>query len=66
MLCYCSSNPRLGVAVDVLEVVDWSKRWSRLRAIAFMNCNNLSDRDAVAKAINGKRNWEKVIHIDFA
>ncbi|KAF8609795.1 hypothetical protein BDV93DRAFT_518550 [Ceratobasidium sp. AG-I] len=54
------------LAVDTLEVVDWPRRWSRLRAIAFMNCNNLSDRDAVTKTINSKRNWEKVIHIDFA
>ncbi|KAG8714531.1 hypothetical protein FRC08_011819 [Ceratobasidium sp. 394] len=59
-----SCNPWL--VPNALTSVDWSKKWPRLRAIAFINCPNLLDQDPTVNTINSKRSWEKSIHIDFA
>ncbi|QRV90736.1 hypothetical protein RhiJN_18754 [Ceratobasidium sp. AG-Ba] len=55
-----------GPVHEALTSVDWSKKWPRLRAIAFINCPNLSEEDLVIHTINSRRNWEKSIQIDFA
>ncbi|KAH7344515.1 hypothetical protein B0J17DRAFT_4256 [Rhizoctonia solani] len=59
-----SCNPWL--VADAINSVDWSTRWLRLRFAAFINCRNLKDLENVANAINGKRSWERAIHIDWA
>ncbi|KAG8745372.1 hypothetical protein FRC10_008231 [Ceratobasidium sp. 414] len=59
-----SCNPWL--VPNALTSVDWSKKWPRLRAVAFINCPNLADREATTNIINSKRSWEKSIRIDFA
>ncbi|CAE6470199.1 unnamed protein product [Rhizoctonia solani] len=51
---------------DAINAVDWSARWLRLRFAAFINCRSLRDLDNVTDTINGKRNWERVVHIDWA
>ncbi|KAG8762826.1 hypothetical protein FRC12_008826 [Ceratobasidium sp. 428] len=51
---------------DALASVDWSKKWPRLRAIAFVHCPNFPNPDTILNTINGSRSWEKSIRIDFA
>ncbi|CAE6479487.1 unnamed protein product [Rhizoctonia solani] len=59
-----SCNPWL--VADAINAVDWSTRWLRLRFAAFINCRNLMDFESMSGVINGKRNWERAIHIDWA